>query len=55
MQAIKNDTVPVRLSEQEGVDCDERSGGCRGGWMHNYWRMSMEIGSQTDEDYPYEA
>jgi len=23
--------------------------------MHNYWKMSKEIGSQTNEDYEYEA
>lgn len=55
MQAINNDATPVRLSEQEGVDCDTRSYGCRGGWMHNYWIMSRDIGSQTNADYPYEA
>merc|ERR1712156_355023 len=46
---------PIRLSEQEGVDCDSRSYGCSGGCMHNYWKMSKEIGSQTNEDYEYEA
>ena len=44
MQAIKNDSK-VRLSEQEGVDCDVNSYGCNGGWMSNYWVMSSEIGS----------
>ena len=28
MQAIKNDAPVVRLSEQEGVDCDSNSYGC---------------------------
>jgi C1A family cysteine protease len=55
MQAIKDDTDPIRLSEQEGVDCDNRSYGCSGGWMHNYWKMSKEIGSQSEVDYEYEA
>ena len=45
MQAINNDTEVIRLSEQEAGDCDFRSGGCDGGWMSNYWRMSAEIGS----------
>lgn len=31
MQAIKNDTPVVQLSEQEGMDCDTRSAGCDGG------------------------
>ena len=55
MQAIQDDAEPIRLSEQEGVDCDKRSWGCNGGWMSNYWKMSKEIGSQTNEDYEYEA
>ena len=55
MQAIKNDAAPVRLSEQEGVDCDASSFGCQGGWMSNYWRMSADIGSQSNADYEYEA
>jgi len=54
-QAIKDDTSPVRLSEQEGVDCCTRSGGCNGGWMDHYWSFSMEAGSQTNEDYPYQG
>ena len=40
VQAIQDDAEPVRLSEQEGVDCDTRSHGCSGGWMHYYWQMS---------------
>ena len=55
MQAIKKDTAPVRLSEQEGVDCDYYSSGCSYGWMSYYWNMSADIGSQTNEDYKYEA
>ena len=55
MQAIKNETNVIRLSEQEGVDCDQRSYGCSGGWMEYYWRMSSEIGSQSDADYPYQG
>ena len=55
MQAIKNDAPVVRLSEQEGVDCDQRSYGCSGGWMSYYWQMSAEIGSSSNEAYKYEA
>ena len=55
MQAIKTEKPVVRLSEQEGVDCDASSYGCQGGWMSNYWQMSAEIGSQANETYKYEA
>ena len=55
MQAIQDDREPIRLSEQEGVDCDERSYGCKGGWMSSYWKMTQEIGAQSNEDYPYET
>lgn len=51
MQAIKTEKPVVRLSEQEGVDCDANSYGCQGGWMSNYWTMSEEIGSQANETY----
>ena len=54
MQAIQDDKEPIRLSEQEGVDCDERSYGCKGGWMSSYWKMTTEIGAQSNENYPYE-
>lgn len=55
VQAIQRDTTAVRLSEQEGVDCDHRSGGCAGGSVSGYWLMSHEIGSQSYADYPYES
>ena len=55
MQAIKNETSVVRLSEQEGVDCDKQSYGCEGGWMEYYWRMSADIGSMSNADYPYQG
>ena len=55
MQSIKNDEPVVRLSEQEGVDCDASSYGCNGGWMSNYWKMSAAIGSQSNETYQYEG
>jgi len=55
MQAIKDNTTPVRLSEQEGVDCTTNTSanmnlfgttygtyGCRGGWMSRYWNFSRD-------------
>ena len=54
-QAIKTGEPVLRLSEQEGVDCDPASYGCDGGWMSYYWRNSAGMGSQPDSDYPYET
>ena len=55
MQAIKMNSPVVRLSEQEGIDCDKNSWGCDGGEMYSYWEMSSKIGSQAYSEYPYEA
>ena len=55
MQSIKYGSSPVRLSEQEGVDCTSKSHGCGGGWMSHYWEFSAESSSQSNSDYPYEA
>ena len=55
MQAIKNETDVVRLSEQEGIDCDKNSWGCDGGEMYSYWEWSSKNGSQAYSEYPYEA
>ena len=55
MQAIKTDSPVVRLSEQEGIDCDKNSWGCDGGEMYSYWEMSSKIGSQAYSNYKYEA
>jgi len=40
VQAIKDKKAPVRLSEQEGVDCVNKSYGCNGGWMNTYWEWT---------------
>ena len=37
MQSIKTGKRPLRLSEQQGLDCCEESFGCEGGWMAHYW------------------
>ena len=57
MQAIKTGNPVVRLSEQEGVDCDKgnASYGCDGGEMYSYWEMSSKIGSQAYATYEYEG
>ena len=52
MEAIKNDTTPVRLSEQEGVDCVTNSHGCGGGWMSHYWSYTKQNGGRAYTDYP---
>merc|ERR1719350_1186570 len=55
MQSIKYDTAPVRLSEQEGIDCDTKSRGCTGGRHEWYWQFSIEKGSQVYDTYPFEG
>jgi len=66
MQGLKTNTKPpLRLSEQEGVDCTypDRDG-CRGGWMATYWNWTKtgadtsatNPGGQVYDTYrPYEA
>jgi len=72
MIAIKNSAAagslvpPVRLSEQQSVDCTTNtpdnvakfntsygSSGCNGGWMTNSWGFSRDQGAMTNADYPY--
>jgi C1A family cysteine protease len=66
MQAIKDDAAPVRLSEQEGVDCTTNTQsnydmfgkvygtyGCQGGWMARYWNFARDNGAMLEADYPY--
>lgn len=55
MQSIKYGTEPVRLSEQEGIDCSARQQGCVGGRHEWYWEYSNDHGSQLYETYPYES
>lgn len=48
---------PVRLSEQEAVDCSTSYGnlGCSGGWPSNYWSYARDNGAVSSIDYPYET
>jgi len=65
--ARKNNATPVRLSEQQLVDCTLTNNefnrnkfgktyglwGCDGGWMNYAWRFQKEQGVMTDASYPY--
>ena len=67
--AIKKNRDPVRLSEQQIVDCtlttnpenekqfgkDYRAWGCQGGWMSYAWDFMHDQGAMTDADYPYNS
>ena len=66
-RAKKKDIAPVRLSEQQVVDCtlttnpdnynrwdkDYQAYGCEGGWMTWAWDFVKDHGVMTNEDYPY--
>jgi len=46
----------LKLSEQQCVDCDTDSMGCKGGWEDNcMWYVFDNGGISLLEDYPYEA
>jgi len=64
--AISSGRAPIRLSEQQLVDCtlgdrkDSKGtayymGGCNGGWMDASWKYQKNDGFMTDADYPYES
>jgi hypothetical protein len=55
MESITYNSSPVRLSEQEGVDCVTMAYGCGGGWMEYYWDFSSSQGSTTNAAYPYQG
>jgi cathepsin L len=57
MVSIQKSTAPVRMSEQQAVDCSTGygNGGCNGGWMSNYYRYSRDAGSGFNSDYIYTA
>ena len=46
--------APVRVSEQEGVDCVYGRDGCQGGWPTDYWAMTRSrSGAQFNSNYSY--
>lgn len=64
--SIKKGTAPVRLSEQQLVDCTTNTQanqnmfgqtyntyGCGGGWMSYAWRFARDHGYMTNSSYPY--
>ena len=67
--AKKNGTTPVRISEQQLVDCtlttnpqneidfgkDYGIYGCNGGWMSWAWDFHIDQGFMYDTDYPYNS
>ena len=67
--AIQSNNEPVRLSEQQLVDCtlttnpknkeqfgvDYGAYGCDGGWMSYAWNFISDQGAMTDAEYPYES
>ena len=55
MQAIKDGTSPIRLSEQQCVECSVNYNGCHGGWMRYCWQWSKDRGMMSNADYPYTA
>jgi len=51
--AKKTNSTPVRISEQQLVDCLYDNKGCNGGWMSTAWRFQERQGYMYDSDYPY--
>lgn len=45
----------IDLSEQQLVDCDKKSSGCRGGEMFNAFQYYQKNGACSRESYPYTA
>ena len=55
-QHFKKTGQLVSLSEQNLVDCDKRSSGCKNGWMGNAFKYIDENdGIDTETSYPYRA
>ena len=50
---------PIRLSEQQGIDCSMRQPygnfGCDGGNQYLYWWFTWDNGAMSSLDYPYSA
>ncbi|XP_046449018.1 ervatamin-B-like [Daphnia pulex] len=55
---LKNITTPVRLSEQQLIDCsrDYDTNGCNGGFYTNAWDYLINMGGQVaNATYPYKG
>ena len=50
---LKKDKVETEFSEQQLVDCDPKSLGCRGGYMTNAFKYLKKAGFIKSSDYPY--
>lgn len=54
LKAIKEQSYPVRLSEQEGLDCIDSISCEKRGDASTYLHWSAEHGSMSYKNYPYE-
>lgn len=43
------------LSEQEFLDCETQSAGCRGGYTYYALQYAQQHGANFEKDYPYET
>ncbi len=51
--AAKTGQSPVRISEQQQVDCNNNTYGCQGGWMSYVYSHWSQRGAVAYDDYPY--
>lgn len=47
--------TPIRLSEQQALDCIDKAEGCNGGFTSFAWDYWKTYGAMTDAEYPYKA
>ena len=52
MIAIRDNTYPKRLSEQQGLDCEPYGYGCNGSFMFYYWQYCRGFGALRYDNYP---
>ena len=54
MQAIKDNTSAVRISEQQAIDCNTGVSSCEeGGLIYEAWDYWRDHGAMSNADYPY--